>query len=136
MKNGIKTSINLEQLDKALQGVEDLFDRAHRCPILLLGQTARSIIDDGQVTGNKLEIGVKQNQLTPEVRSVLRELVKDLQELPDHLEFTMNEVPIFVRIIKRDYSFLKMPDSLVYKWADYCIPNPFEVYWQVRGFIR
>jgi hypothetical protein len=147
-----------EHLDRALIGVLDIFERAS-CPFFLLGETARSIVEDGALDGSEIEIGIKAQHATKEALSALNTVLSDLElliannwEIQDKgwgtghfietrntakkLRFMSEDVPVTVKIIRKKYSFLEYLDNVVYAFDDYKVPNPFDKYYKVRGIIK
>lgn len=129
-----------EALEKALQHVEDMFDRCV-CPFFLLGETLRSITQDNQIKGNKVELGVKVKQLTPEVLVTFTSPdfstnLTDFIHNDKMLSYKVEGVSVEIKIIHKKFKCLDNLDSLLYKWGDYLIPNPLEDYWKVKGFIE
>lgn len=129
-------------VDEALRWVDDTFKRM-LCPYVLLGQTARDIVDapptvdGGHLTTKSVEVGVKKKNLTKEVLSTLHTLLPEIKLGEDgNYRFKHNGVPILIRVINKDYSFLKTTDIKFYLADEYRIPNPFDKYWKARGLIK
>ena len=124
-----------EQLDKALFNVEDIFGRA-MCPFLLLGQTAKDVVEELYLSGNHVEVGVEERYLTKGVRSTLKTYIKNIEFKDEGFVYEVEGVPVKVKFIKKRYPFFKYPDSYFYLAGDYKLPNPFESYWKARFLIR
>lgn len=159
-KNG-KTPGQTFELNQAMQELTDIFERA-TCQFILLGETARSILKDGSVKGDKLEVGIKWTQLTQEVLSALNSVLpekglwidlgdggetperncgtKVFAKLRDRVKkmvfMTPNGTRVEVKVIKRKSRYLKHLDRIVYNFDDFLIPNPFDDYYKVRGFLK
>lgn len=130
-----------QQLHDALFGALDLMERA-MCPFFLLKETAQKVIESEQRIDFDLEglrwidIGIKATQLTPEVLSTFATHGQDYRNDGTNIRFSINGVPVIVRIVHRDYGVLRNLDTVFYKIEEFKIPNPFEKYWEMRGFIR
>lgn len=146
-----------ERMDGALMALFDIFERAS-CPFILLGETARSIVKDGKLKGEKLEVGVTYKHATKEVFSALNTVVEQMaldlddgwedqesgwgtrkfEEKRDKvktIEFRANHIPVVIKVIRKKSKYFSNPDSIVYNFDDYKVPNPFNSYWKVRGII-
>ena len=134
---------NKDQLDMSLRDVEDVMGRA-LLTFVILGDTARDIVNETGLTGNKITVGVERKYLTKEALSTLKFYLKDT--LPDPIKDFVYEpsghpkyktMPkVFVKIIERRWKFLKAKDYKFYMATQYNIPNPFESYWKSRHLIR
>lgn len=127
--------MSLEDLDFALTKVEEIFERA-MIPFVLLGETARSVIEKDQVDGNKIEVGILRRHLQETAKSILDIVLPGFKEKGGKIEFMVDEVPVEVKIIEKKYKYFERPDRVFYKITQYCIPNPFGRYWEVRGMIK
>ena len=158
-KSGKKVgkSFSSDKLDAALMSLFDVFEKA-ACPFFLLGETARSILKDGKLNGEYLEVGIYDRWATAEVLSALNTVVnllaletdegwenqergwgaKVFREKRDKvitIEFRVDDVPVVVRVVKKKSKYFSNLDSVVYNFDDYKIPNPFDSYYKVRGLI-
>jgi hypothetical protein len=130
-----------QQLHDALFGALDLMERAI-CPFVLLKETAykcresSSSIDFDLVGLKQIDLGIKVNQLTKEVLSTFETYAKEYRNDGTDISFICNGVPVVVRIIHRNYQVFNNPDTIFYKVEEFKIPNPFDKYWEMRGFIR
>ncbi len=123
-----------EELEAALYEVERDLDSAV-LKVLLLGETLRSIKEDNQIKGDKIELGLEKKRLTKEVRSWLNSFG---YKIKDRLMVKVFKgVPIEIKIIKRNYSFFKHPDIVFYKAFEvFNIPNPWRNYMKAKGLVR
>ena len=125
-----------EELSKALLDVEDLMDRL-LTPYVLLGKTAECVKNDRLLDTEAIEVGIKKTDITQYVRDVIRTYLNvELNNIENGFEYKAGAVPVKVKVYTRNYTFFKYPDTKVYSFGTYLIPNPFEVYWKVRGLIR
>jgi hypothetical protein len=133
-----------DELDSALYHAVDIMGRC-LCPFILLGETARSIIEDDELKGEGIYLGVKENCYTKEVESMMRTIasnvdlrlgVQDFQEVENGLTWVYRGIPISIQIIKRNYGFLQNFDNIFYMAEEYKIPNPFTDYWKIRSLVK
>lgn len=123
-------------LERALVDVEDLFSRV-LVPFYLLGETGKSIVDKGPLSGEFLDIGVKKADMTEFATTTIKNFaLQDFKEDEKGFSYVAHGVPIKVKYIKRKYSFFSNPDSVFYRAAEYLIPNPFDRYWTARHIIQ
>src|SRR3990167_7956233 len=105
---------NTDQLNKSLMDVEDLLNRA-LCPFVLLGNTARDIVDGRELTGDRITIGIESKHLTKEAVSTLKTFLG--LEMPKPLtDFSYQPVGlpkykvmprVYIKIINKAWAFLK-----------------------------
>ena len=126
---------SFEALDWALNMAEDYLSRS-QIPFLLSGETLESIVKNDQIAGSKVELMAQKRNLTKAGLSMLRETTGGFEQTDSKLVFTVKEVPVEIKIIKRKYKILENPDVLFYKISEYKIPNPLERYWKVKGLFR
>lgn len=125
-----------EQLRESLRDVEDIFDRAV-APMILLKETARSLKETGELSGDKITVGITISQLTPEVRSTFVMYKPDIVETDKEFTYTSPQgMPIVITKIKQKYGFFAQPDITYYWGEDYKIPNPFDRYWKARFIVK
>ena len=126
---------NGKNLDRVLDFVEDSLTRSSM-PFVLLGQTLKSICDKDRLEGDKIELGVQKKHLADSSVSILKSLIPGIEIGDDKMTFTHEGVEVEIRIIKKKYGFLKYPNVLFYKVAEYQIPNPLESYWKIHQIVR
>lgn len=137
---------NGEALEKALREVYDLFESLSLSP-LLLHETARSV-KAGKVGGDKVTIGIKAPEMTRNARSIMytrlrkyfeRGISKTLVFEPDVerlVKYDFEGVPIEITVIERKYSFFKHPDSVMYNYDQFLLPNPIERYLKAQYSVK
>ena len=127
---------SIDELNKALFDFEDLMERC-LTPFLLLGDTAKDIIDGFMLRGDKVEVGVETKYLTPEVLSTI-EVYKGikLDKEQGKWEYMVDDVPVVVKLINKKYKFLDNPNTMFYWGGDYRFPNPFDTYYKSRFLIK
>lgn len=134
MKDLKENGMSPSELDEALDRAElSLSDSA--IPFMLLGDTLTSV-REGQVAGDKIEVGVCKRYLNKASMSLLRKFAEDLVEEPDKMTFMVGRVPVEIKIIKRHYKFFDRPDTVFYKWLSMCIPNPVKGYLKARWLVK
>ena len=115
------------------------------CPFILLGDTARGVIEREKIEGKEIYTGVRKNDYTESVQSMLRTLasnvdvrlgIEDYQKNEDSFTWKFKGVPIIVKLIKEKYGFFENPDHKWFFWDNFRIPNPFNEYWKVRDQIQ
>jgi hypothetical protein len=131
-KSGV--TFSKDQLDKALYDFEDLMERC-LCPFILLGKTARNIVDGKWLGGDKIEVGVERKYLTREALSTLKTFLKK-KNLLKGFTYKAGEVPVKVKVINRKYKFFKNKQSKFYMGGMFLVANPFEPYWKSRNIVR
>ena len=124
-----------DALNKALQHAQDIFDRIG-LPYLLLGDAVEGITRRNSLHGaKKIEIGVEERYLIPEVLSSLKTLMGDIKTSYG-FGYQFDRIPVEIKIIKRRYKFFKNPDLIIFKLQEYRIPNPVEDYLKARWIVR
>ena len=146
--NLIKPELTLEQLNAAIRAVYDLWEY---WPYMLFGDTAKGA-KEGKLYGDKIEIGIKKNELVKPVMDGVRTHIEyemdkgrcDYKEISDDwIKYTWKlnktdpiSVPVECRIIHRNYQFFKFPDHVVYNYDEFRIPNPINKYLKARYIIQ
>jgi len=130
-----KSGLTSDKLDASLMQLSTWFEGAV-CPFILLGETARSVKKDNRVQGSKIEIGVREKHLARSTGGMLRDLIKDIKEFENEWRFESADVPVVMKILRRKNKYIVNPDTVVYNFDDYLLPNPFAGYWKTRGLIR
>ena len=139
---GKKVQTNLEfkswDINAALRDIYDLGERIQLFP-LMLGDVAKQIHDNQDImmdvkVNDKIEWGIHEKNMTPEVISLFK--TWNFKPNDRGWEYTFENIPIQIVVIKRKYKFFDNPDQKFYKVDEYKIPNPFESYWKARYLIR
>ena len=132
-------SFSIDELNEALFDFETLMERC-ASPFLLLKETARSVRKDSQLQGDKVYVGVKRSQVTPEFLSTINTYLIDkndtYQETPKGFNYQFKGVPVEVTIIERSYGFTNNPESVYYWGENYLVPNPLEKYLKAQFIVR
>lgn len=139
-----KKSFSHEQLNGALMATQDLMERLGGCPFYPLKDISKIIYEnaDGKLSGDGIYIGVPQREFTKQRISMFRTLEEALkykiEESDDHKDFKieLQGVPIYIKLITRNYKFFKNPDIKFWGVTEFLMPNPFDEYWKARGIVR
>lgn len=127
---------SLEQLNAALRALDDLMDRCVTQNVYVLtDMTAHSVKNQGGLFGDGIDACIKTKYLTKEVVDTIKEYSNaTFTEKGFYFEF--EGVPIRVKYVTKNFSFLEHPEMMIYDFEDYQVPNPFDVYWRGRTLIR
>lgn len=106
---------------------------------ILLGEVARQIRENSDTlfdlkVNEQIEWGITEKDLTSEKVSLFK--TWGFKENEKGFEYTFENIPIQIVVIKGDYPFFKNLDTKFYKVDEYKIPNPFEEYWKNRTLIQ
>jgi len=124
-------------VNAAMRDIYDIGEKIQLWPVIL-GEVAKQIHDnpdrffDLKVTSIEWCIPARNN--TAEVKSLFNTWGFEPDERGYHYSF--EGIPIYVRLIKRKYSFFDKPDMGYYKVDEFMLPNPWSDYWKVRNLIR
>lgn len=134
-----------DQLNEALYHLVDVCDRC-LIPYLLLDETARSIIQDNRLQGERVSIGVRTGDMTEGAKSTLKTLASptydirlgmdNFEGLENGYSWTFRGIPIIIQVIKRNYGFITNPDYTFYMGEQYNVPNPWDKYWKTRSLVK
>lgn len=102
-----------------------------------LRETANDIRQLQLTDATGVYLGTRVYELTKERMAHIRHHLPGLVETEGKLSYThINDVPVEIKIIHRDYSFIKNPDQVLYLNEPYKIPNNWETYWKQKYLIR
>ena len=133
-KNG--QNFNSDQLYEALRNVEDLMDRL-LTPYFLLKKTAYDVKHDRYLEGDGIDVGIRSTAFTQYMYDILKEFFGFTpEEVNKGFEYKVGEVPVRIKVYFRNYHFFKYPDTKVYQYGTYLLPNPWDIYWKSRFLIR
>lgn len=104
------------------------------CRFVLLGETLRSIRENDQLEGKKLELGMFSNTLTPEVVSLFKQWGLKIGDKA--ITTKIGNVPVEIKIIKRKYKFMEYLDFVWYKIGQFETPNPWRNAYKAKGLIK
>ncbi len=117
-----------EKLLAALAFGDDLLDRA-QIPYVVLGTIAYQMRNNLPLCGHKVVLGILQRYAIKECTSLLGIIDPKIETLTDGYKTTLEGVPIFIKIVPKDYPTLMNPDIVFYAFDCWRIPNPFDSYW-------
>ena len=125
-----------EQIDQALLKVHDFFESCV-ADYVLFGEVGRQV-NDGLVSleAENIEVGMRENAFNTYMRETMRTYYKDAIIGDDKITLTIDDVPVIIYRIKKDYSFMRNPDKKFFLAETFNLPNPFHKYWRVRGIIK
>ena len=127
---------SVDELNKALFDFEDLMERC-LTPFYVMGDSGMGIKEGFLLRGDKVEVGVKASELTDMVLSTIETYkVVKLDKEQKKWTYYVDEVPVEVTIIHRDYNFFKHPESKFYWGGNYLLPNPYDKYYKSRFIIK
>lgn len=138
-KNSIEF-ISAWDINAAMRDLYDLTEMAS-LPYVLLGDAARQLYDGKDGFNNstlqvdKLEWGMFEKNLTPEVQSLFRAWNFETWE-DKGFKYKFENVPVYVRVLTKKWKFFELPDMRFYGPDFFKIPNPFERYWKSRFIIK
>jgi hypothetical protein len=122
------------QLQAALFDVQDALERS--CiPFLVLREVARSLFFDESLSGDNIVVCAYDKYFTDSCLSILKMVRPQLTETKHGFEYTVGEVPVEIRIIRKHFKFLDNPDIRIFYTQEFMIPNPFNSYWKTKTFV-
>ena len=109
-------------LENALFEAERYFEQA-MCKFFLMGETLRSVKEDGEVKGKFIDLGVQSKYLTKEVKGFLAGWGFELAD--GEMRLLVKDVPVKIRVITKHCYWLAYPDFVWYKATQFNTPNPW-----------
>ena len=128
-------SLPSEQLDAALFFAHEVFQDA-QLEYFVMGTTAEAMINNEWLRGNKIELGVKINQLTDSARDMLKISNPSIDIGDKKIIMEYSGVPIEARIIRKHYRVLDNLDYIDYAYESFLIPNPFDAFIRMSRFMH
>jgi hypothetical protein len=118
-----------DQLMKGLYFLLDAFDRA-QVTFFLVRQTAKDAINQHQLTGDHLDVGVRNNEWINGNQEILfpyfdQENVVLKSELPDSLTYEWQDIPFTIHFYN-DNECITALNTVAYEYEGWYIPNQFE----------
>lgn len=109
----------------------DLFSRANM-PFFLLDETARCAKENKTMEGDQVTVGIRQVDFQERALGIL-EAFKKADLIGEHeIKYTVEGVPTIVKVIKSSEPMFTNPDTFMYQYEVFSIPNPFAEYWKNR----
>jgi hypothetical protein len=118
-----------EQLTQAILHAEDILTRS-QLPFLVLGDTAFQMYNNMPLSGHRIVLGVMQRHCQPECTSLMTILDPEIEQMSDGWRLIFEKVPVYIKIITKDYTVLHDLDVIFSHYEAWRIPNPFEEYWK------
>ena len=136
MKNIEPDILDVTKLDKVMYWLDDTMMHC-QMDYILFGDTAYSVYKNTFPKFNRINIGILEQDFHKFGRSVLKSItgVDELDIETSKVKFKHDGIPVHIRIVKKNYPFLKNPQDITYKMDTYKIPNPFEDYWRVYKLV-
>lgn len=126
---------NTEKLDNALFYAFDLF-QACMLNFFPMNNTAYQMINNQRLAGEKVQLGVRQKDLAPTTRSILK-IAHPGIDIQDKKIIIIHEgIEIEVRIIKKHYRVLDNLDQIIYAYETFWIPNPIDSFMRMTRFMH
>lgn len=119
----------IDQIESALLDVDDLFARV-QVPYFILGNIAKQMVSNQNLQGDGLDVGVRRNELRPEVLSTINTFQHELKLNGNEDGFTYfwQGTPIRVTYLDPEDELFKRPDKVWHNAWEYQIANPWEEY--------
>jgi hypothetical protein len=146
MSGEVKVVLTTDQLEQAFYHLTDILDRC-LCPVMLAGETLRSIEEDNIIKGDGVYVMVRQSDFTNDTLSTMMTLatpglgdinlgMDNFRKTDRGYEWEYKNVPIVIQIVKRKYSWFSNPDYIFYMGEEYKVPNPWKMYWKARYIVQ
>ena len=129
-----KQELTHEQLLEALYYIFDAMDRA-LMNFVLVGDTARSAMQNRLLTGDKVTVAVRRNEWESGARRIVDAFAKPKEETKTIVKYEVNGVPIVLHVLEEDTT-IKSPNTLIYQNEYFKIPNPFSEFEKIFSFIK
>ena len=118
----VKAPLTTYDLESALFETERYFESA-MCKFFLMGETLRSIKEDGELKGKFVDLGVQAKNLTREVKGFLAGW--GFEQNDGSMRLLVKDVPVRVRVLDKFYPWLEHQDFTWYKVTQFNTPNPW-----------
>lgn len=117
------------KLEAALLYAQDILERS-QIPFVVLGDAAYQMRNNMPLQGHKIVLGVMERHAVKECTSLLTIIDPTIETLTDGYRLLYQGVPVFIKVLTKDYPTLLDPDIVFYSIETFRIPNPFELYWK------
>ena len=131
-------NFNNIELMAALYDIDDILGRG-LCEYVLLHETAKSLTEGYELKGDGIYVGILKKNITSSNMNTFKFYLaesKNVSMRDDGFDYQWGDVPVHVKIIKRNYKYFDYPDTKFYSASEYKIPNPFSEYWKARFLIK
>jgi len=120
-----------QQLLNALYWIWDVFDRCN-VPFFLVNQTAKDVIAQRDLTGNKIEVGIKQTEWISGGRRLLDAFATPLSETEDSATYQFEGIPVILHVYKPS-ECIEQTDMVRYRYEQFKVPNPYSKFVEIYG---
>jgi hypothetical protein len=111
---------------------EDVLQRA-QIPFVVLGTVANQMYHNEQLKVHKIVFGVLgQYAAAKELTGMLPAIEPHIQELTDGWQIIYEGIPVYIRILPKQYPTIINADMIFYMYDAWKIPNPFNIYWEQK----
>ncbi len=129
MEKGLSKDLSHDKLLPTLYFILDSFERAS-LDFFLIRQTAKDAIASHQLTGDHIDIGVRNNEWMSDAKDILfayfdDEHVEKKEEVPGHITFQWKDVPFTLHFYE-DNPCITALNTITYEYETWHIPNQFE----------
>lgn len=119
-----------DQLLQALYWIFDAFERP-AMPFFVIGDTAKSVLEHKELTGDKITVGVRDMIWLSGAKSIFDTYIQPKEVDGDKYTYIAdNGVPVEVHVFKDDVC-ISSPDSKMYYNEVFQLPNPYSRFEEV-----
>jgi hypothetical protein len=106
-------------------------DVLQRCqiPFVVLGDIAYQMKHDLPLRADKVVFAVLQRNAVQDTVSLLPTVEPKIEVLTDGWRIVYHDIPVYIKVMPKDYEVLMDPDTVFYWVTEFRVPNPFEKYW-------
>ncbi len=123
-----------DQLLDALYWVWDFMERAS-INFYVVGSTAQAIKSHNNLSGDKIQVGVRKNEWESGARRIADAFAQPLKEEGNTVEYEFNGVPIFLYVLE-DSATLSSYDTTIYVSEYFKIPNPYSQFERENPWLK
>jgi len=126
---------NHYELTDALFWIEDILGRG-LINFCLVGDIADQIrkYNDPTLLADKIEIEILRQRYTRSGRNMISSWIPQAKDdTLNEIKIDYKNVPIHIKIIDKDPGYLKNTNTVFYYITEFKVPNPYEVYQNVRN---
>jgi hypothetical protein len=127
----IQSTTNPDELLKALYWIWDVFDRCN-VPFFLVNQTAKDVIAQRDLTGNKIEVGIRRNEWVSGGKRLIDAFATPTSETDNGATYQFEGVPIFLYVYDTS-DCIEQTDMVRYKYEQFKVPNPYSKFIEIYG---
>jgi len=122
-------SYSHEQLLSALFGIQDLLERA-RVPFFLVRGTLVRVMNSMELDGDHIDVGVKKSELTENAKDVMKNVQSIYSLGESSIEYIIENISVIIHIYPDDVLELQNPDTIIYAYEPFLVPNPIKTFLQ------